>query len=233
MAKRPPCPGNPEDYIWVASKEKPHWRRKRGRVTAAILNACYQASADMTKVVSPAAKRIRHALARYLGNIQTGRLNNRICNAFRKSLKERGSLQLSYLRSLEMQRDHRLDAMLVCGYRMFSNGKKIRIEIPIEGNSIKPFNRLVTHYYFEAVLLYGDAGKERALQTEEVTSALYPIEVETKDQCVLELELPVAEDWCVLLKTSCIEGNEMAAHTKHYRMKVIGAYDDCKAPTVQ
>lgn len=58
----------------------------------------------------------------------------------------------------------------------------------------------MTHYYFEAVLLYGDASKERDLQTEEVTSALYPINPEMKGKCVLELVLPEAEDWCLLFE---------------------------------
>jgi hypothetical protein len=221
MPKRPPCPGNPEDYVWVESKEKPPWRRKRGTVNAAKLNSQYQEAVDTTKLVSPAARRIRSALAPYLRGIMTGRLNNRICNAFRKSIKETGSLLLTYLKEIEIQRDYPLDSMLVCNYRICVDEKKVRIEIPIDWSSVKPFNNLVTDYYFEAVLLYGDVNFERALQTEHVESALYSFHTEIESLSVLEILLPEKEDLCLLLKISSNEGNELAVHTKHYRMKVV------------
>jgi hypothetical protein len=223
MPKRPPCPGNPEDYFWLESRERPHWRRKRGSVGKAQLNAGFRDSNDRTLQASPAARRVRNALAPFLRGITTGRLNNRICNAFRKSLQESDGLRLVYLKRVEMQRDHPLDRMLVCDYKIRTDEKKVRIEIPVEWSSVKPFNNLVTNFYFEAVLLYGDASIEKGLHTRSVESALYPIHTATKSVCVLELELPQREDWCVLLKISCLEGKELAAHTKHYRMKVVGA----------
>ena len=226
MSKRPPCPGNPQDYVWVESKERKHWRRKRGSVGIAHLNAAYQCANERTRVASPAARRVRRAIEPYLRGISTGRLNNRICNAFRKSLKEKQGIELAYLKGIEMQRDYPLEQMLVCNYKVWVTKKKVRIEIPVERGSVKSFNKLVSDYYFEAVLLHGDANKERGLKTQCIESKLYSIYGEAKGICILELVVPKDEDWCVLLKLSSIEGNEVAAHTKHYRMKVISAREE-------
>ncbi|HWI93264.1 MAG TPA: hypothetical protein VNT20_18425, partial [Flavisolibacter sp.] len=142
--KRPPCPGDPNDYVWVRSKEGPHWRRKRGRVTAAHLNGSYQESNDQTKIVSPAASRARKAVAPYLGGITAGRLNNRISTAFRKSLKEKGQLAFHYLKGIEMQREHPLDGLLKCDYRLSVTEKSITITIPVARGSVQALNKLVT-----------------------------------------------------------------------------------------
>lgn len=223
MRKRPPCPGDPRDYVWVESKERPHWRRKRGSVSEAALNEAYLESSKKTKVVSPAAKSVRNSLAPYLAGLTPGRLNNRISNAFRKSLKERSRLRLAYLTDIEIQRDFPLDGMLLCNYKVHVDEKKVRIEIPVEQGCIRTFNTLVSDYYFEAVLLYGDVSKERGLDTVSCESALYSIHSMAKIVCLMEVALPEHEDWCLFLKINSLEGNEMAAHTKHYRMKVIAA----------
>ena len=222
MFKRPPCPGDMDDYVWVESKYRPHWRRKRGRVKKAVLNTGFEKSSDATAIVSPASKRVRQALAPFLRNIATGPLHIRICNAFRRSLKEKGKLMLPYLDGLEMQRDYPLGGMLVCDYRVTFTRNNVRIEIPIYNGSVRASNSLVTHYYFEAVLLYGDTGTEKGLQTDATISPLYLIHGTAEEKCALELPLPEGDDFCVLLKISLLEGNQLAAHTKHYRMKVVG-----------
>jgi hypothetical protein len=114
--KRPPCPGDPNNYIWVRSKERPHWRRKRGSRKPAPLNAGWQESSDTTKIVSPAARKVRRAIEPYLRGITSGRLNNRISNAFRRSLRACGEMQLRYLNDIELQRDYPLDGLLQCDY---------------------------------------------------------------------------------------------------------------------
>jgi hypothetical protein len=220
--KPPPCPGDPREYLLVETREGMHWRRKRGTVTPAGLNAGFKASSEITKIVAPACKRIRTALQPYLRGLQPGRLNNRLGTALRHSLSEKGRLDLSCLKGVELQREHPLEAMLTTPYRVSANKDTVRIEIPLEPHMVKPLNRLVTDYYFEAVLLYGEVGKEEALQTRSVESPLYPMGSKTKTTCVLELPLPQREDWCLLLKLSSLEGRELAVHPKHYRMKVVG-----------
>jgi hypothetical protein len=224
--KTPPCPGNPEDYVLVKSKEGLHWRKKRGTVKPAQLNTAFEANASAMKIVSPAAKQIAGALRHYLHGISTGRLNVRIGNALRRSLKEQKQLRLCYLKGIELQAEHPMDDMLTTRYNVFVQPKTVRVEITIARDSIKPLNKLTTHYYFEAVLLYGDINKEKGLKTESIESPLYAVGDKAKTVCVLKLDLPKKEDWCLILKLSSLEGNELAGHTKHYRMKVVGACEN-------
>ena len=95
-----------------------HWRRRRGTVKPARLNAGFKASSEVTKVVAPACKRIRTALESYLRGLQPGRLHNRMGKVLRRCLSEKGRLALSYLKGMELQREHPLDAMLRAPYRI-------------------------------------------------------------------------------------------------------------------
>jgi hypothetical protein len=72
------------------------------------------------------------------------------------------------------------------------------------------------------MILYGDVTKEGGLKLGTVESKLYAFGSETTEVCELSLSLPEEDQqWIVLLKVSCLEGNEMAVHPKHYGMKVI------------
>ena len=219
--KTPPCPGNPEDYVLVKTREGMFWRRRRGSIKPAKLNTGFRKAVETTKIIAPAAKRIITALQPYLRGLRTGRINIRVGNALRRSLKEKNRLLLSYLKGVEVQAEYPLDELLTRPYNVYEKAKILHIEIPIEPTTVRPLNRLVTHYYFEAVLLYGAINKERELKTACVESPLYSLNNKAKTVCVLELPLPEKDDWCVLLKLSFLEGNELAVHTKHYRTKVI------------
>jgi hypothetical protein len=226
MSKKPPCPGNPEDYIFVKTIEGGNWRKKRGTVKQAKLNEAYKASRNNTKIVSPAARKVRAALEPYMRGIQPGRLNVRIGTAFRKSLKNNGGLQLHFLKGLELQRDHPMDQLLISQFSVRVEKGDVRVEIPIHPRCVKPFNDLVTDYYFEAVLLYGDVNEEHGLRTESVESRLYSYYSEETTTCIMELSLPEEKEWCLLLKISSLEGKEVAVHPRHYRMKVVEAVPD-------
>jgi hypothetical protein len=219
--KYPPCPGNPEDYVFVKTKEGEFWRRKRGTVKPAVLNSAWQASSEATRIVAPAAKRVINALRPYLHGIYTGRLNTRIGKAFRKSLKEGKGLSLEYLKGLELQDHHPLDRTVTGLLKIVKGPDSVRLEILTGKGSVVALNPLVTDYWFEAVILYGDAGEEGGLRTGSVESQLYAYKDGNEGLCVLELDVPEKGDWCVLLKMSSLEGNEMAIHPRHYRMKVV------------
>jgi hypothetical protein len=219
--KTPPCPGNPEDYTLVESKEGMYWRKKRGTKKPAKINTALEVNVNATGIVSPAARRARSALRPYMEGIRTGRLNIRIGKVLRRALKEGKPLGVGLLKGIELQGEYPLNGLVTANYQVSVKGDSVRIEIPIASYSVWPLNPLVTDYYFEAVLLYGDLSKEWGLRTESVVSPLYSYRERSEGVCVLELDLPKEREWCLVLKLSSLEGKELAAHPKHYRMKVV------------
>src|SRR5579884_3246350 len=107
--RTPPCPGNPSEYTRVETREKIYWRKKRGTIKKAQLNTKLKASRNDMGMASPASRRIRYVLTPYLRELQTGRLHNRITTALKAQVKEKGVLEFSCLKHLEMQRDYRFD----------------------------------------------------------------------------------------------------------------------------
>jgi hypothetical protein len=217
----PPCPGRMEDYVLITTKEGSFWRRKRGTVKPATLNTKFAEAAQATRIISPVARRIRLALLPYLNGLTTGRLNTRIGNQLRKSLQEKNTLKLGYLQGVELQQDHSLDEMLAAGYRVSMDDQNISILIPLELHALHRPNNLATHYYFEAVLLFGDLNKESGLQTTTVSSPPYAFNSNAQTNCSLTLPLPADADWCLLLRLACMQGNSAIADTSSYRMKII------------
>jgi hypothetical protein len=107
-------------------------------------------------------------------------------------------------------------------YKIQRTDNFIEIQIPVSKNAVQQHNRLVTHFYFEGILLSGDALKEGALQVEYALSKPYNFIDTITDDCKLALPLPeIKQPWMLLLKVSCLEGNEMAVHPKHYGMRVV------------
>jgi hypothetical protein len=119
-----------------------------------------------------------------------------------------------------------LHQILLGPYEVIPKNSVCRIKIGVEKNCVKKQNRLATHFYFEGLILYGDVGDENSLRIESAESKLYAFGEEPNEVCELCLPLPASDaSWMVLLKVSCLEGNEMAAHSKHYGMKVVKASD--------
>ena len=218
---RPPCP-DPELYQWVEAKEGGHWRRRRGTVKDASLNRSFSANKSATSIVSPAASRIRKKLEEYTRKLATGRLNARLSGLLSRTYKEKGTVDFSALKGFEFQKEYPLDKLLLTQYRIYKGDKLIEIQIPVTPGVVKQNNKLVTNFYFEGVLLFGDALAEGGLKTAYVVSKPYSfIDTETGN-CRLVLPLPdKKEPWMLILKLSCLEGNEMAAHVKHYGMRVV------------
>lgn len=216
------CPGDPNDYKLIHSKEGKYWRKKRGTIKPIEINDSLRKNVNLMSILSPAAARISSSLRPFFIGFKTGRLNVRIASCLRKSFKEKNEIQFSYLKGLEFQNDHPLDRM-VLSKTVQSNDNIITIDIITGVNYIIPQNKVATDYYFEAILVYGDLNKEKALKTESVESQLYSFSNATKGKCILTLPKPKKNDWMVLLKISCLEGNQMAVHHKHYRMVVVDA----------
>ena len=214
-----PYCADPENHVLVKTREGVHWRKKRRNGT---LNKHFATNADLSKITGPAASKVVQLLRPFLRGIDGGRLTLRISNALRKGLKEKKRLDLSALEGAEMQRDHPLHQLLLAPYRLLVEDWMFKIKIRIESNCVKKQNSLATHFYFEAVMVYGDVAAENGLRVESTGSRLYAFGEEPEEVC--ELSLPLLEEevsWMVLLKVSCLEGNEMAHHPKHYGMKVV------------
>ena len=126
------------------------------------------------------------------------------------------------LKGFEFQADHPLEKILQSRYTIVQEGRNLIIQVPVRNGTLKQHNNLVTHFYFEGILLYGDALLEGSLQVEYAVSKPYDFIDTVTEDCKLVLQLPEkGQPWMLLLKVSCLEGNEMAAHPKHYGMKVV------------
>jgi hypothetical protein len=216
----PPCP-DPDKYILVNSKEGPHWRKKRGTVTTARLNTVFEKNVDNSKVASPAAKRIVQKLRPFIQELNTGRLTAKLAGALIKAINEYGEPDFFFLNGFEFQFPP-LGKLLYKQVTVRQNGDEIVISIPIDPCTMAPMNKLVTDYYFEAVLLYGDVRKENGLRIDSVISPLYPIKNTIETICELSLQLPATPfPWMILLKASCQEENRPSIHYDHYGMRVV------------
>jgi hypothetical protein len=208
-------------YVWVTTKEGSFWRRKRGSVKPAPVNDVLARNAEASKVTGPAAKRIVDKLRPFFGGLQTGRLTVRIIGALRKALNQKGAIDFTNLDGMELQPEYPLNNLLLVPYIVNQTDRSLRILIPIEKGGVKQYNNIVSDYYFEAVVVEGDATKDNSLRVDSVQSQVYPIG-DDKKQCELILDLPAQKGpWMLLLKISCHEGNEMAVHPSHYGMKVV------------
>jgi hypothetical protein len=213
---------DPERYILVVTKEGSYFRLKRGLNKPAVLNAAYQQSSDSTTVCGPAAKRMAMILRKHLQGLDTGRLIARFTGLLRKAFHKNGTVDFSFFDDYDFQRDHPLDDLLKASYKCHEKDSVVQVEIPIQRGGVKRHSSLVTDYYFDLVLLYGDATKDDGLQVDSITSQLYSHALTKKSTCILSLPLPENEQpWMAMLKISSHEGNELAHHPRHYGMKVV------------
>jgi hypothetical protein len=216
-----PYCADPENHVLVETRESVFWRKRRSNVE---INGAFATNVDLSKISGPAARRVVQKLRPFMKGIEAGRITLRVSNALRKFLKEKKHLSLSALKGEEMQRDYPLHQLLLVPYEVIAEDSTCRIRIGIEEKCVKKQNALATHFYFEGILLFGDLETDNGLRTEHAESKLYAFGGEPKEICELNLSVPDAGEWIVLLKVSCLEGNEMAVHAKHYGMKVVKGF---------
>jgi hypothetical protein len=219
--KRPPNP-DPGNCLWITTKDGGFWRRKRGTVKKAKLNRAFKEGSRFMQLSAPATRRIMQKLRPYMDGLYAGRLNAKISGRLRTELKETGKLSLRCLKGFDLQQDQKFEQLLQAGLQIQQTEHELTISIPIAAHTVKRINTLVTNYYFELVLLYGDVSKENGLRTESIESDVYEIEKNYNLFCKLSLVLPEKE-WIALLKVNSIEGNEAAMSHKLYGMKVVAA----------
>jgi hypothetical protein len=217
----PPCP-DPERYVYVNRKDGGYWKRKRGTIKQAVLNDSFQQNSSAFKITSPVARRIKEKLEEFTRGLSISSLHSRLNGKLVKAYNKNEVIDFSLLKGFEIQEDHTLEKILLTQYRVQRTGQMIEIHVAIADGAVKKYKGLTTDFYFEGILLYGDALADRGLQTAYAVSKPYCFTDTVNDDCRLLLPLPVKnEHWILMLKVSCLEGNEMAAHPKHYGMRVV------------
>ena len=212
---------DPQLFILVRNKEGWHYRRRRGTVKKARLNEPFQKSADDLKQCSPAAKRLRGCLSQVFRGLNVGRAQARFSGFLKKAILRKGYLDFSAFAGYDFQQEHPLGSLLLAPLAVEIGGGEARVRIEPDAGAVKQKNALVSHYYFDLVLVWGNAGVDGGLRLDSVSSALYPFGT-AHQVCKLSLALPESRaPWMLLLKTSCLEGNELAHHPRHYGMKVV------------
>ncbi len=220
--KRPECPGNREDYVWVTSRKKNggHWRRKRGTVKKAALNPVFAKNAGSTGITNEAASRVVNMLQPNLQGIKKSDFYTRLAGKFKKAYTRSGEIDFSLTKDMDLQEEYPIEKLLIGWYRIERAIDHISLRIPIDQYTVKKHSELVTNYYFDLLMLYGDAGMDGGLRLDSTSSTVYPIGSGKGDDCVLELGIPDAP-WMLVLKVSCIEENELAYSSRNYGMKVV------------
>jgi hypothetical protein len=220
----PSCPGNPEDYVLVNSREGPHWRKKRGTDKPAKLNTVFKNNVKLTGVVSPVASYIKRKLSPFINELETGRFVANVSGLLKKGYNKTGKLDFLQLKGYELQPRYKLSKLLRRNYEVYTKKNEVIIEISLGENAVVKFNGQVTGYYFEAILLYGDLKKINSLRIDSEVSSVYDIELKTEKTCRLSLILPTKKaSWMLMLKLSSVFGDETGNFHKHFGMKVVWA----------
>jgi hypothetical protein len=218
----PPCP-DAELFTLVELEDRYIWKRRRGSLSPALLNASLSKNASLTTITNAASRRIFTRLEPFLRGLAKGYAQACVSGRLKKSMNARGQMDFHFLEGFDFQQKHPLEQLLLQPLSVGISKGEVVLTVPIGKHAVKRNSQLVSGYYFEAILLYGDVSKERGLHIESVESKLY--DFNEKGNCVLRLELPVRKvPWMVLLKVSCMEGNELAVHPRHYGLKVVKVY---------
>ena len=202
-------------YIIVHAKEGDHIRAKR---TNPFINAQFAEMA--TETCSAAAKQILLKLKPFTQKM-TGRMNVRLSGKMRSAKKMTGFYNYSLLNGFELQKDHPLDALYKGIYTVKNDNGKLELAVPINEGDVQQHNGIVTAYYFEAMLLTGDAMVHNSLRVEDDRSDLYYFNQKYTASALFQFIVPDNTPYLLLLKVACMEGEQMAYHAKHYGMKVV------------
>ena len=231
---KPPRPGDPEDYQLIKTKEGAHWRRKRGTVKPVSLNQSFLEEQRLLKLSAPASRLIVNELKPYLIELDPGRVSARISAALRKDLRHHVTVNYHHMQGMDLQPRFPFNQLFKTQYQVTRKGQEICIHIPSSPERVIALNNLVTEYYFTAVLVSGDPVNDGQISTDSISSPLFSYLDKKPKPCALSLALPdTVRSWMLLLKVSSLEGNEMAAHYKHYGMKVIAVSGHMGKPCLE
>ena len=208
---------DPEKYIIVRTKEGDVLRAKR---TDPFINESFKKMSSET--CSGAAKQIVDRLKPFTEKMG-GRMNVRLSGKIRIANYQTGSYNYSLLPGFELQKHYHLENLYAGQYKVRKEGQTVYIEIPVSKGCVKAQNTLVTHYYFEAVAIFGDAMVPNSLRVEDDKSQLFDFGKTYKTTVCFSFVVPPNTAYLIWLKAGCMEGKEAACHPMHYGMKVVAA----------
>ena len=218
--KIPPCP-DPLRYKWIKSKSGGYWRLNRGERSEPTLNKSLAKNSTTMSKSSPAASRLRHVLEPWLRGLLIEKVHSKITGLFTKTYNKKGKIDFSMLKGVEFQPSYPLKEMYFGVCTVEETDELIVIDLTLEFTDVVAQSKMATNFYFEAIMVYGNPQKENRLRAYHEESQLYAFDKKYKD-CKLTFDLPKGSDnRMIILKLNTLEGNEAAAHSKNYRMKVV------------
>ncbi|MGV3528665.1 MAG: hypothetical protein ACO1OO_07215 [Flavisolibacter sp.] len=217
----PPCP-DPANMHLAEDADGFFWKYNRGVLTELKLNDTVERNKNLTGPTNKAGVNILSRLHPFLQGIRRQGLNGRVAGAIKRGINRHGVANYAELAGFEWQQEHAFGGLVQAPVAVTLENGQAKVGFELWPATVRRFNTLVTHYYFDAVLLYGDPMLADELKTEHSESALYSFDAEGKTDVELVLELPTdGVPWMLMLKVSCLEGPELAMHPKFYRMKVL------------
>jgi hypothetical protein len=218
--KIPPCP-DPENYQLVKRGKTYYWRRKRGSIKKATLNASFQENAKLLSICSPAAKRIKEVLFPYLTQLKFGSLAATMSSLLANQVKQEGKMGYDFFMGLDIQKKYPLDQILTTPWILKVEEGILSLQLELKPYSVKQHSKLVSDFVLELIFVFGDPGLADGLSVFSEPSELFSFAEKVERAIVFSMALPPTKPWMLLLKLSCFEGNQQAVHPRHYGMKVV------------
>lgn len=98
----------------------------------------------------------------------------------RTVIQNSGSLLLDCLDGFDFQPEYPFSGLLGTDIDIQRTRHELIVTIPVNDVTIERTNTLITNYYFELILLYGDAATENGLRTESTDSEIIQLKQATK-----------------------------------------------------
>ncbi len=214
--KNKPVNPDPEKYSVYWTKDGWVIRRKR---SGSGINASFKANADDTCATE--AKEIMRVLSPFTENIG-GRKLVYLSGCLRRAKKRAGTITYEECLEHEINFKHPLKNIYGGEYQIRAEKGVVYIDLPVNSNTVRRNNRAVTGYYFEFILISGDAGIPDSMRSESDRSDVFSLKTTGESMCTLSLILPEGMPYMTVLKFACMEGRFEANHEKQYGLKVVG-----------
>ena len=211
---------NPDPSKYEDIHTNAGWYRRKKKARGSIVNAIFKKNAANLPHTLAAADYILSLLEPWLLGLELWTLRMKLSGALLKSINQSKS-SFTFMKGIDIQPYRKMQSLLHAKYSSSFKNDQIITTIELNSKTIDLHNSIATDFYFDAIILSGDPFKQD-IKIDSAESMVYPIENTPTVKCEIMLNLSenkVAR--MVLLKVSCIEGNEFARSARHYAMKVI------------